>query len=62
MIKTENPFSSKTHNFNEHMIDTTRALGQQPEGGIAKDVNLQDDLKPLWVACYFDRRLTKNQI
>ena len=25
-------------------------------------MNLQDDLKPLWVACYFDRRLTKNQV
>ena len=27
-----------------------------------KDVNLREELKPLWVACYFERRLTKIQV
>lgn len=51
MIKTEQPYSTHL----DQMIDTNR---QQP----GTEVNLQDDLKPLWMACYFDRRLTKTQV
>jgi hypothetical protein len=42
------------------MIEPVLRGGQQQLGG--KDVNLQEELKPLWVACYFDRRLSKSQV
>lgn len=28
----------------------------------AEQADLRDELKPLWVACYFERRLSKFQI
>ena len=37
-----------------------RAFEEQQQQ--VRDVNLRDELKPLWVACYFERRLTKIQV
>ncbi len=45
----------------ETFINTgvNRTLEEQQ---LPQDINLRDELKPLWVACYFERRLSKIQI
>ena len=46
----------KQENYTEqHPSYEQQAVNQQ-------DVNLRDELKPLWVACYFERRLSKVQV
>jgi hypothetical protein len=32
------------------------------EEQLPQDINLRDELKPLWVACYFEKRLSKIQV
>ena len=44
------------------MINTAANRAFEEQQHQVKDVNLRDELKPLWVACYFERRLTKIQV
>ena len=39
----------------------TEQLNQQAQedGAVVNDIKLREELKPLWVACYFERRLSK---
>jgi hypothetical protein len=44
------------------IINTAANRAFEEQQHQVKDVNLRDELKPLWVACYFERRLTKIQV
>lgn len=58
MIKQE-------HYPEEFQINTAvnQALEEQHHNQVNhQDLNLRDELKPLWVACYFEKRLSKIQI
>jgi hypothetical protein len=32
---------------------------EEQQQQLPQDINLRDELKPLWVACYFEKRLSK---
>jgi len=32
---------------------------EEQQNQLPQDINLRDELKPLWVACYFEKRLSK---
>ena len=44
----------------EHYTEQQPSYEQQAVN--QQDVNLRDELKPLWVACFFERRLSKVQV
>lgn len=60
MIKTEQ-FSEYPNFAPGHGMDDGSKSKMQPIGE-QTDLKLTDELKPLWVACYFERRLSKIQI